>query len=108
MLSAQAAALGEDAATVRALTKRFHGVIFARRGCGNGDRDSWIRGLPALEQTKPAKLKEEDLNRPTNFHRKRFLQKKLCVMLLIFFISCERRIWSKVVTDGILNVREFF
>ena len=48
---AQAAALEEDAATVRALTKHFHDVTFATMGCGNGDRDSWIRGLPALEQT---------------------------------------------------------
>ena len=48
-----------DAAIVRAFTKRFHGVIFARRGCGNGDRDSWIRGLPALEQTSRRSLRRE-------------------------------------------------
>ena len=65
--------------------------------------DSGVAGTGA---DKSAKLKEEDLNRPRNFHRKRFLQKKLCVMLWIFFISCERGIWSKVATDGVLNLRE--
>ena len=65
--------------------------------------DSGVSGTGADE---PVKLKEEDLNRPTNFHRKRFLQKKLYVMLLIFFISCERRIWSKEATDGVLNEQE--
>jgi hypothetical protein len=58
-LSAQAAVLGENAATIRAFTKRFHGIIFARRGCGNGDRDLWIRGLPALEQTSRRSLRRK-------------------------------------------------
>ena len=48
---------------------------------GSGFVDSGVADTGADE---PAKLKEEDLNRPTNFHRKRFLQNN-CVMLLIFF-----------------------
>ena len=58
-LSAQAAALGGDAAIVRAFMKRFHSIIFAKRGCGNGDQDSWIRGLRALEQTSRRSLRRE-------------------------------------------------
>ena len=44
--------------------------------------DSGVAGTGA---DKSAKLKEEDLNRPRNFHRKRFLQKTVCDIVDIFY-----------------------
>jgi hypothetical protein len=44
--------------------------------------DSGVAGTGADE---PAKLKEEDLNRPRIFHRKRFLQKTVCGVVDIFY-----------------------
>ena len=44
--------------------------------------DSGVAGTRADE---PTKLKEEDLNRPRNFHRKRSLQKTACDVVDIFY-----------------------
>ena len=42
-------------------------------------------GVAGTGIDEPVKLKEEDLNRPTNFHRKWFLQKIVCDVVDIFY-----------------------
>ena len=49
---------------------------------GSGFVDSGVAGTKADE---PTKLEEEDLNRTTNFHHKRFLQKIVCDVVDIFY-----------------------
>ena len=60
----QAGALEGDAAIVQAFTKGVREWV-------SGFVDS---GVADTGVDEPVKLKEEDLNRPRIFHRKRFLQ----------------------------------
>ena len=42
-------------------------------------------GLAGTGVDEPVKLKEEDLNRPRNFHHKWFLHKIVCDVVDIFY-----------------------